>query len=57
MIDEEGNTIQAITQTLKNILTIKITSKAANYMLTEYGFTNEQKKLYYDLSGSKNEIL
>ena len=55
--DEEGNTVQTVTQTTKTILTITITPKSANDMLTEYGFTDEQKELYYDLTASKNDQL
>ena len=55
--DTYGKTVQTVTQTTKTILTITITPKSANDMLKEYGFTNEQKKLYYDLTDSKNDQL
>ena len=55
--DEEGNKVETVTQVTKTILTITITPKSAEDMLKEYGFTDEQKKYYYDLTNSKNDKL
>lgn len=56
-IDEEGNEVETVTTITKTYLTITISSKTAEDMIQEYGFTDEQKKMFNDLTDSKNDKL
>ncbi|MBE6719067.1 MAG: CHAP domain-containing protein [Ruminococcaceae bacterium] len=55
--DEEGNEVETVTTITKTYLTITISSKSAEDMIQEYGFTDEQKAFFYDLTDSKNDKL
>ena len=55
--DASGKETIKVTTITKSILTLTISAKTAEDMIKEYGFTAEQKELFYDLTDSKNDQL
>ena len=54
IIDADGNEVEETITVTKNILVINIATKTANDMVTQYGFSTEQKTQLLDLIADKN---